>query len=59
MLILGIANQKPGKTIGYYLENNDLYCFPNPRWCLKKSDESGVELRIQDGRIGLESLEQQ
>jgi len=26
------------------------YCSPNPRWCLEKSDQSGAELRIQDGR---------
>ena len=35
--------------MGYCLENNRLYCFPNPRWRLEKSDQSGGEFRIQDG----------
>ena len=30
-------------------ENNRLYCFPNPRWRPEQSDQSGGELRIQDG----------
>ena len=34
--------------MGYCLENNRLYCFPNPRWRLEKSDQSGGEFRIQD-----------
>ena len=36
-------------TIDYCFESNGLYCFPNPRWRLEKSDQSGGELRIQDG----------
>ena len=35
--------------MGYCFENNRLYCFSNPRWRLEKSDQSGDELRIQDG----------
>ena len=31
-LIGTVTNQEPRKTIGYCLENNRLYCFPNPRW---------------------------
>ena len=48
-LIGAVANQETRKTIGYCFENNRLYCFPNPRWRLEKSDQSGGELRIQDG----------
>jgi len=35
--------------MGYRLENNGCYCSLNPRWRLEKSDQSGAELRIQDG----------
>ena len=35
--------------MGYCFENNRLYCFPNPRWRLEKSDQSGIEIGIQDG----------
>ena len=53
-----VTNQEPRKTIGYCFENNRLYCFPKPRWRLEKSDQSGGELRIQDGGSGsLSSLE--
>ena len=48
-LIGAVTNQEPRKTIGYCFENNRLYCFPNPRWRLEKSDQSGGELIIQDG----------
>ena len=41
--------------MGYCFENNRLYCFPNPRWRLEKSDQSGDELRIQDGGSGSET----
>ena len=51
-LIGTVTNQEPRKTIGYCFENNRLYCFPNPRWRLEKSDQSGGELRIQDGGSG-------
>jgi len=29
------TNQEPRKTISYCLENNGLYYFLNPRWCLE------------------------
>jgi len=44
-----MTNQEPRKTIGYCLENNELYCSPNPRWRYFIFSQSGAELRIQDG----------
>ena len=43
------AKHGPRKTIGYCLENNRLYCSPNPRWRRYFFSQSGAKLKIQDG----------